>query len=140
MKFSIPIITIKQESDDDVFTDALSQIQIPIEPVVENNASKFVFFTKLSIDNSTSCITWFHSPREEKKEEERFAAFAEITLIPGSNFDLMSPDLRKLCERFEKLQKRKDLKGIKSNQKVQGFEFHRRFNDFYFRQMFFRKI
>lgn len=101
MKFCIPIITIKQEPDDDVFIDAPSQIEIPTEPV-EHNASKFVFFTKLSADDSTSCITWFHSPSERKKEE-RFTALVEITLIPGSNFDLMSPDLRKLCERFEKL-------------------------------------
>lgn len=101
MKFCIPIITIKQDFDDDVFIDAPSQIEIPTEPV-ENNASKFVFFTKLPVDNSTTCITWFHSLRELKKEE-KFTAFAEITLIPGSNFDLMSPDLRKLCERFEKL-------------------------------------
>lgn len=90
----MPVINfIKEASDNTITVDVPSKL--------ENNESKFVFsVTQTTVNESTSCISWFHS--SSGKKQKRFIAKKAIVLM-NNGFDLLSPDLRKLCERFEKL-------------------------------------
>lgn len=92
-KLLIPRIDINLES-----IDGYDKIAFQNKTPSKDNGGKFVFLTKTTSNDSTSCITWFHLPKEK-----RFKSEDEIFLVASSSFDLMSPDLRKLCEKFEKL-------------------------------------
>lgn len=63
----------------------------------KQSAPQFVIITKTILSETSSSITWNHSPTTSKK----FISQAEIDLISTtSDSDFMSPDLGKLCEKF----------------------------------------